>query len=97
MYISAVMKSGNWESPSRVSPTLPASEFSMGTIPSPSPRATAAMMLWMVGRRTISSFFRAIFRASSWEKVPFGPERDDGHRFTMHSIRASVIFCPSSQ
>ena len=26
-----------------------------------------------------------------------GPERDGGHRFTMQSIRASVVFCPFSQ
>src|SRR5512137_2772991 len=30
-------------------------------------------------------------------KSTFGPQRDDSHRFTMDSIRASVVFIPSSQ
>ena len=95
MYISAVIERGYLVRPSRVSPTPPASEFSIGTI-AVAPPGRYARKDAVDGRLENNGFAPEPERELVGER-PFGAERDDGHFFTMHSIRASVSSCPRSQ
>jgi len=58
---------------SAVKPTVPETEFSIGTIPSTTSSLSTASKTSQTVFLKLSSAFLSLFKAASWENVPSGP------------------------
>ncbi len=94
-YISAVMESGYFGKP--VQGLANAAGLGVLHGHDPVPFAPGNRCHDRVDGRDKDERFALQFQGKLVGEGALGPERDDRHRFTMQSIRVSVIFWPSAQ